>query len=357
MDYKVNEFGIIFLDKFGYICLNQRKRQRHMIRRLTKHIEQALYTQDCVLIPGVGAFLRHNIPASLDLSKGLIYPGHCSLSFNTEIQQSDGYLANSYSRTYGMSFRRANSLLESDVQDLTDQLQKNGLVQIGSVGRLARDPHGKLSFLPNANHPFSIRHYGHTPIARLPHVSMSHVMDKKANGDKDVIYLPINLRHVKYGSVATVVALFLLLVPTKKIQTPDQVQQYQAGFIPHVVHEQANTDASEIPVVELSQDLEEQKEEPREFVSGLPLLTPNSDKTLYYVVISSLSNKEQVEKFVDKFAPQTVFPNCGVLVTGSGMHRVFTGVYTSPDAAQEALREVHEHSDYQDAWVYERLKK
>lgn len=326
-----------------------------MIRRLTKHLEQALYIQECVLVPGVGAFLRHNAPASMDLSKGLIYPGHCSLSFNTAIQQSDGYLANRYAMAYGMSYRRATALLEGDVKDLREALKKNGLVQLGVIGRLTQDPRGRISFLPNSDHPFSISYYGLSPVAYLPKSKVSQIAPKRTSTDGDVVYLPINLRHIRYGAAAAVVALLILLIPTKTITYTEGIEQFQAGFLPSLSHEKYNQEAK----VELANTVKhtapQAEVQERQTISGLPVVTPSDKLPLYYVVISSLKSPDQVEKYVKRFSPRRTFPDCGILITRSGMHRVFTGIYNTAAEAQEALRQVHDHPDYSDAWVYERL--
>ncbi len=329
-----------------------------MIHRLTKHIENALYTQDCVLVPGVGALLKHAVPATLDRSKGLIYPGHCSLAFNTAIKHDDGYLATSYARAYAMTFRRAKSLMEGDVKDMQEALKKNGLVQIGAVGRLACDPKGRISFLPNTEHPFSISHYGHAPIARLP-IATSHFSKSKRGADKDIVYLPINLRYMRYATVATIVALLSLFMPAEKVRmSNDNIQQYQAGFVPQVKQE-----AEILPIPTQETDPIDQPKmvdhelAPTRHIAGLLVVTPSVDSLQYYVVISSLRNEEQVQKFVDKFRPLETFPNSSVLVTETGMHRIFTGVYSTLESAQEALKKVHEHDDYADAWIYRQSSK
>lgn len=323
------------------------------MRRLIKNIEQVLYHEECVVVPGVGAFLRHDASATIDGSKGLIYPGHTDLSFNSAIQKNDGILVQQYMSAFSMGYKRAHSLLESDIREFRESLHQNGLIQVGSIGRLTLDrTEGRITFLPNSDHPYSINFYGLMPVTQLPEVvETSRVPNSTTARKSDIFYLPINLRTIRYGVAAAVFALAVLLIPTKRLSFPEGASQYRAGFLlpqkteeaPHPIsHETIQAAGPTLPSSDIA-------------VAGLPVVIPEVGTPRYYVVIASLKSEKQVEKYVRQYQPAKYFSHSGILVTPSGMHRVFTGVYDSMEAAQADLNsQVIVHPDFASAWVYER---
>lgn len=327
------------------------------MRRLIKNIEQILYHEECVVVPGVGAFLRHDSSASMDESKGLIYPGHTSLTFNSALNGNDGVLVRQYMSAFSMGYKRALSLLESDIREFQEELRRSGLIQVGNIGRLIMDrSEGRISFLPGVDHPYSVSFYGLMPVAQLPTVEPSHSaepMTAQPKSKSDVFYLPINLRSLRYGAAAAVFALAVLLLPTQKLSSPEGAMQYQAGFLmpqksaaPTADTTQVSMPESESVSVETSSELS---------IAGMPILTPEVGVTRYYVVIASLRSEKQVQEYVERYQPKRQFADAGILVTASGMHRVFTGIYDSMEAARTALNtEVVTNSDFATAWIYER---
>lgn len=326
------------------------------MRRLIKNIEQVLYREECVVIPGIGAFLRHDSSASMDDSKGLIYPGHTDLSFNAALQQNDGVLVRQYMSSFSMGYKKALSLLESDIREFKEELRQNGLIQMGTIGRLTIDrSDDRISFLPNHDHPFSIDFYGLMPVARLPHTGTAPIQkpQQKSENKSEIFYLPINLRTLRYGAAAAVLAAAMLLIPSQKVSFPEGASQYQAGFL---ISQKEKSAQPRVEEKQPTHSVEEKTQsESKASVAGLPVFTPEQGVARYYVVIASLANDKQVEKYVAQHHPLNDFPNAGILVTSSGMHRVFANVYDSMEEAQKELNaNVVVQDEYASSWIYER---
>ena len=322
------------------------------MRRLIKNIEQVLYREECVVVPEVGAFLRHDTAASIDLAKGLIYPGHTTLSFNAGLQQNDGVLVQQYMSAFSMGYKKALALLESDIREFREDLQRNGLIQVGTLGRLTMErSEGRISFLPNPDHPYSIEFYGLMPVSKLPDVKTAEVApvvakESMKKAGKDVVYLPVNLRYLRYGAAAAVLALAVMLIPANKLSFPEGASQYQAGFLlPQQIElkqKPAPTAKEEVAPAATAQML------------GLPLIQAQKGDNKFYIVIASLRSADQTEKYLQSNKPQKDFPGAGVLVTSTGMHRVFAGVFNSQEEAQAELNNNVTNIDkYSGAWIYQ----
>ena len=61
---------------------------------IEKHISALLYRYQCVIVPGFGAFLTETKPASLDADTHTFYPPKKQISFNANLKNNDGLLAN-----------------------------------------------------------------------------------------------------------------------------------------------------------------------------------------------------------------------------------------------------------------------
>lgn len=339
-----------------------------MKKRVIRQIEELLYKNEFVVVPGLGAFLRHSSPAEVDEVKGLIYPPKNSLSFNGSLSQSDGMLLQSYVLRYSISTKKAESLIREDVKDLVGTLRTTGLLQMGSLGRLWMTGEGKIEFAPEANHPFTTYFFGYTPVVTLS-PSDAHSLVKKEvpeTREKNVVYLPVNLSFLKYGAAATLFVLALLLFPkslTDKPLSPSEAPQYQAGFFsgtPKTKKVEAPFEAVPGTPMEATEK-EAPKETSGRMLFGLPLLTPDKDGAAprYYVVIATLRSESAVKQYLEEKHPSDLLPEIGIIHTNrsssdGGTYRVYTSVSDTPEEARQLMQKLHRENEvFSDAWVYQ----
>lgn len=333
------------------------------MRRLIRHIEQALYTHECVVVPGFGAFIKHRVSSSLDEGKGLIFPGHFALSFNSAVQQNDGILVGSYSDAFAMSYKRALALLEKDVEELRASLRSSSVVSLGSVGRLSMDKSGeRVSFFPNPDHPFSISHYGLTPVAQLPTLSHAipalgdNVMPTRREG---VYYLPIHVKGLKYGVAAAALLAMTWFIPTKTISLPED--SYSAGFFTSMLDKNSTTveagavsatSAGEtiIAPVQMAQPSREATDAAT--LAGLPLVTEVKDKVKHFVVVATYKTGSGVEKHME-YNDLSMFEGAGVLRTDNSNYKIYVAAFETMEEAvaysNTTLKEINSNLS---AWVY-----
>lgn len=114
---------------------------------LSLHIEYLLLHRECVIIPGVGAFINARIPAHFDADTRIWHPMRTEIRFNSAIVADDGLLANSFARKLRKSYSEARSILEYEIKQLRSLLQQEEEVSIGRIGSLRLND-GKLIFSP-----------------------------------------------------------------------------------------------------------------------------------------------------------------------------------------------------------------
>lgn len=118
----------------------------HVIR----HIEYLVHRHDCVVLPKWGAFIADYQPACYDEQLGLMYPPVRELSFSASVDYNDGLLASSIARKEAVPFVQASRIVEEEVNSMKHQLNLDGEISLGKVGRFIRQDEVSVIFEPAA---------------------------------------------------------------------------------------------------------------------------------------------------------------------------------------------------------------
>ncbi|MDE5814621.1 MAG: hypothetical protein K2H72_10080, partial [Muribaculaceae bacterium] len=122
---------------------------------LPLHIEYLLSRHDCVIVPGLGAFIATETDAYIDFEAGLIRPRRREISFNSSVVTDDGLLSHSIARREGLSYEDARRISAQLSQRMAADLEEEGEVSIGMIGRLVKDSEGLVSFQPRRSSALS----------------------------------------------------------------------------------------------------------------------------------------------------------------------------------------------------------
>ena len=113
------------------------------------YISDLLYRHDCVIVPALGGFISNYKSAQIHPVSHTLRPPSKSLSFNVQLQNNDGLLANYISDCEGISFATAQVKIEQFVKGLQNDLEHKSRAKIAKVGVLSRDLNGLISFEPD----------------------------------------------------------------------------------------------------------------------------------------------------------------------------------------------------------------
>jgi hypothetical protein len=107
------------------------------------HIAYLLLRHECVIVPGLGAFVAS--PSDREKTKrwGILSPPEFFLGFNPEIKHNDGLLANSVAKEKKCSYKEANLLIDQYVTDVLQALDEGKEVRIPWVGSLHSEENKK----------------------------------------------------------------------------------------------------------------------------------------------------------------------------------------------------------------------
>lgn len=118
------------------------------MNEIIRHIEFLLVTNDCVVMPGLGAVLAHSLPARYDQSRSLLTPPTRTFSFNVSLTHNDGLLVSSVARSKSISFEAARNFVAGEVEAMKRKLSADGCLSLGEVGSLKISEGSVMSFEP-----------------------------------------------------------------------------------------------------------------------------------------------------------------------------------------------------------------
>ena len=334
------------------------------MENLVKNISRLIAHHNCVIMPGVGAFLAHRVPACYNATEKVFMPPHRALAFNPQVTVDDALLLSEYMGDGTMSYEEANECLHSDIDALRLKLADTGILYFGDLGTFKMDIDGKISFTPNENSIDDPYNYGFEPLAIAP---------LKELKKKDIVIKRSNISKYISAVAAAIVAIFVLIPIGSSIYN-DDAQLSVAGFAPveksvrpvavtpvsdavceiapveETVTAHIFTTSEAAPAIEEAQIVEPQapvttvadataqevKEEVKEISRQYSIIvasTPNPDKA--QLAITELSRKMQADYQV---------------VQGDRRFRIAIESYETEADANAALERIQ--ATFSDAWVY-----
>lgn len=132
-----------------------------MVKHTIDHyISNLLYYNECVVVPGFGAFLTRYYPAEINSATHMFRPPSKRVSFNTRIQENDGLLAKHISTVDQVSYEKAMESVDISVRSWKKLLRAGKKVYLNGIGRLYMSETGKLQFNPAHDINYDINSYG-----------------------------------------------------------------------------------------------------------------------------------------------------------------------------------------------------
>lgn len=336
--------------------------------RIMTHIEGLLLIHDCVIIPKVGGFVLQNHPALFVAENDTFMPARKEVVFNPTLQHNDGLLTESYMKAYGIEYRKAQVMVDEDVEELRSELFVRHQVMVGVIGTFTTKGES-ISFEPKKEAPFSISSYGLAEFQMPSLQSLRREMEatplvtvenERAN---DTIYIPVSRKFLRVAvASAAAVALFLLIsTPLKDVGT----DTYKASFIPSEV---VSRPAMEQPVVNIAAEenaplpatvvaIEPERERVAvkpEAIPSVNAVKPASPAVenvkIFHIIIASFPDKQQADSYLKK-VDRKQYANAGIIERGAKI-RVYAAKFTDRSEAENYISSLKSNGQHKDAWMF-----
>ncbi|MFM7901745.1 MAG: hypothetical protein ACKPAD_07135, partial [Bacteroidota bacterium] len=135
---------------------------------LDGHIRDLLYDHDCVIVMGLGGFIAHYHPATINESLRFITPPSKRIAFNAALRNNDGLLAHHISYKEKLSYAQACAAVTEYAESIKAELERGGKHKIEKVGVLFSDNSGNTQFLPDTSTNFLPDSFGLPIVHAVP---------------------------------------------------------------------------------------------------------------------------------------------------------------------------------------------
>ena len=116
---------------------------------LQAHIAPLVFENDCVVLPGFGAFIGNPHGAEYISISNKLRPPYKKLSFNAKLIENDGLIANHIASELGMSYEDALLSIETELKQWRSQLANGEKLRIDKIGVLFQDSNAMMRFEPD----------------------------------------------------------------------------------------------------------------------------------------------------------------------------------------------------------------
>ena len=142
---------------------------------IVQHIQYLILKHDCVVVPGLGAFVSRHLGASISADGVTLTPPSRELSFNSLLTHDDGLLIGSVTRREGVSYECARAAVEQEVELIQRRLRHEGELSLPRIGRLMLTEHSTIDFTPEElNSIAALPFRGYSEFTLSPLIAPSH---------------------------------------------------------------------------------------------------------------------------------------------------------------------------------------
>ncbi|MDE6098191.1 MAG: hypothetical protein K2G24_04825 [Muribaculaceae bacterium] len=333
------------------------------MQELILNIDYLLRNHDCVIVPGIGAFIATVREAAVG-ADGTFTPPARMLAFNQAVDHNDGLIAASYARRMECGVDEAGRTLAGDIAELRQRLDSGESIAIGDRGILSSTTPGSYSFEAKAPEQWlpSLRMPTILEIAR-DNEDRNNPRGTASDGERIAGYL----RKLKIAaSVAVILALgFVLSTPAPidnaqlaspvieqfKPRTPEHGrllrepgQQAGALQMNAVADESAVINADTAAIAAYKADIRRKAEALKH--TSVHNARANGGNGKYCLVVASLNNGEEARKFLDSNKPMKLH-----VLEKDGRYRVYAISGNSIEEVKERAAASNLANRFPGAWV------
>lgn len=347
---------------------------------LIQHIEKLLPDHDCVVVPGLGGFVQNEVPARFDAKSDMFHPGGKEICFNARLTFNDGFLAQSYQETFGLSFEESNLQIRQGVQEIMDKVNEGKYVSLGRIGVMWKNDQEQLAFRSENKNIFFPESYGLAPFT-YPSIEKTFKKNlytaQTTQKRKDEDFINIRLRRNSFRNFVTGAAACLVMLLLSKPAGDIPGTENQEAFMMHNylcasnVASEANqadtlpltdkviadtkTISDLIPTETSAAAVQENiKPETINKEAEKPVqkaVQPSSPTRTYYIVISSFPQKKLAKEWIRYKGHGGIYKYSGI-IEKDGRARVYAQSFSDKNTAQSFLNKFRANNpEYASAWL------
>lgn len=312
--------------------------------KIETYIAQLLYRYQCVTVPGFGAFLTEIQSAQLNESTNSFFPPKKMVSFNSQIKNNDGLLANHIANAEKTSYGFAVSAIAFEILNWQKALEEDGILHLKNIGEIRLNSDNNLVFSPNQQNNYLTTSFGLSPFVSPLVKRENFEKEIQRIEKKEPVVLHADEERKSSNSYLKYAAIFVLgLGITGSIGYPLYQKEIatQTLLVEGTVQKKVQNKIQEatfliqnpLPAVTLSVDTSKTEE-----------------KTMPYHVIAGAFRSEQNAKKAYNQLIKNGYEARMLPEDKHGLFPVIYGSYPTMAEAEKAQREIRK-AENPDAWI------
>jgi hypothetical protein len=307
--------------------------------KMTQYISALLYRYPCVIVPGFGAFITEIQSSFYDVEKQLFFPPQKRISFNRNIVNNDGLLANHIATQERLSYEEAVTRIQAMVADWNNTLTSFDSLNLESIGIFSYNEEKSLQFDPIQNQNYLATSFG------LSAVGVQSIQREEASSTPVVAIETATRKTRRTATFFKYASVLVLTMGIGSVLVQNGYTAYvndQTLSIENNVQSQVQNKLQQATfIIEPSMDA---------------IALPVKDETViitkpYHLVAAAFRSEENAAIEVE-ILKKKGFEDASFLGrTKYGMYPVVYGSFISHEEAKDALKEIHRTTN-KEAWIF-----
>lgn len=301
------------------------------------YIAQLLYRYQCVTVPGFGAFLTEIQSAQWVESANSFFPPKKLISFNANLKNNDGLLANHIAQSEKTSYEYAVSAIQYEVLTWKKALEANGMFTIKNIGDICLNADGNLVFTPADQANYLSSSFGLTSFVS-PAVKRE-IFEQKMEALEETKVITLDTEERAGNSYLKYAAIFILGLSL-------------TASVGYSVYQNQITSETVLVETAVQKQVQNKIQEATFFIKNpLPAVTLSikENKMSYHVVAGAFREEKNAQKIFERlsklgYKAKRIAPN------KYGLFPVLYGSYSTIGEAEKAKKEIQE-KDNPEAWL------
>ncbi len=300
------------------------------------YIAQLLYRHQCVTVPGFGAFLTEIQSAKWVESSHSFFPPKKFISFNSNIKNNDGLLANHIANVEKTSYSYAVSAIQHEVLNWKKAMEQNGQLTLKNIGELSLNTENHVVFKPLDQNNYLTSSFGLSSFVS-PLIKREVAQHIETVEEKEVIVF--EPEHNNSRSFLKYAAIFVLGLGL-------------TGSVGYPLYQNEMANQKTIVEKAVQKQVETKIQEATFFIQNpLPAVTLSIKETKmsYHVMAGAFRDEKNAEKIFKRLS-NLGYKAKRIPQNKHGLYPVLYGSYATFAEAEQAKKEIQE-KDNPEAWL------
>jgi nucleoid DNA-binding protein len=311
------------------------------VETIISHIETLLTEHDCVIVPGLGAFILNDVSAVWEENHQKLAAPHRVVYFNQTLHYDDGLLTETLRIAENITYRKAARHIAKAVTIWQQQLQELQQITIGRLGTLTLNEKHQIEFLPASSFDFLPDNIGIYSV-RVPSYR-SHSTEERQ--------LVLHLPHIsKLMAAAAAILILFLFVPTGQFHSDDNYAKMNPlDYFTNQFYNkqcQANSENSSSAV---ANNLLTTSKTTQPVPVAKNEQAAKSAENDWYLVVATFQTELQAKKSAKMLQQQEAMPLS--VIKQHNLFRVVGQSFSTKEVALAALKTLRKNRSFETAWV------